>query len=291
MVWRILLLVVGVYAGSTAVIMIKACQVHPMLLAAYRQLIAAAALSPLFLRDLLRHRGRYGWREVRRTVVPGLMLGAHFITWIIGARLTWAANSSLIVNMVPIVMPFLLYVLIRERLTRGEWAGTAVAMAGVLLLGATDFRVSAAHFAGDAICLGSMFLFAIYLALGRRNRDFATIWLYLVPLYTFGGLACLLLAVTQVRPGPLTFRDGLLVTGLGVVPTVIGHSVLNHAMKHLRGQLVSLVNLGQFVFAGVMGFFLLGELPQVGFYPACVMVVGGAVLALRSPPRRIESPP
>ncbi len=286
----------GVFAGSTAVIMIKSTAVDSVALAAYRQLIAAAVLAPLFLRSLRRQTGRYGWGMFRRTLLPGTVLGVHFITWIIGAKMTPAAHSSLIVNMVPVVMPFLLYFLIREVLNRGEVVGTLLAIAGVAILAWGDWHSPQAAgspsgpaggqaFLGDLICFGSMILFGWYLAMGRQNRDFASIWLYVAPVYLVGGLVCL--AVVPVAAASMaipTAWDAFMVVGLGIVPTVFGHSIFNYSMKHLRGQAVSIANMGQFVFAGVMGFFWLNETPGWMFYAACVLVVAGSVLALRSVP-------
>ena len=307
MLWRMPLLVFGVWACATAVIMIKLCRVHPVLLAACRLLVAAVVLAPLFARDLRRCRGRYGLALLRKTVLPGLLLGAHLVTWIIGARLTPAANSSLIVNMVPVAMPFLLYVLVRERLTRGELLATATAMAGVGVLAAADYRVGDTSFLGDVVCFVSMVLLAWYLALGRRNRDFPTIWLYVTPLYLFAGMACLIAALLTAgvwaAPGvrgalqclglgdvhPLAVAaasDWMWILALGIIPTVMGHSILNYSMKHLRGQVVSITILGQFIFAGAMAYWILSEIPCWSFYPASVLVVGGAVLVLRFAPGR-----
>ena len=284
MILNVLFLILGVYACSTAVIMIKVSTMDPVLLSALRLLIAAAALTPLAWRDLRRHRGRFGLRDLRATLLPGLLLGLHFVSWIIGARQTPAVNASLIVNMVPIVMPLLMFVLVRERLTAGELAGTAISLAGLALLAATDFDLNPRHFLGDMTCFVSMLLFAFYLALGRRNRSFATIWLYVVPLYYAAGLLCLAAAVVLradiFQPYPL--KEVLLVLGLALIPTVVGHSILNYSMKHLRGQVVSVLNLGQFVFAGTMGYFFFGDVPHWALYVAAACLVAGAIIVLRS---------
>lgn len=307
MIWRALLLMLGVFNCATSVIMIKACTVHPVLLSSYRLAVAAVLLTPLFLRDLAANRARFplapgagngpvsapaggpegqwrfGWRHVWRTVVPGAMLGAHFILWIAGARLTPAVNSSLIVNMVPVAMPFLLVVLVRERLTRGELAATALSLAGVAVLAGGDLQLSPEYFRGDVLCFVSMLLLACYLALGRRNRDFPSLWLYLVPLYWVGAAVCFAAALPFVSPlAVASWWDGLMVLGLGVVPTILGHSILNYSMKHFRGQAVGVAGLGQFIFAGILAYFLLREVPGWQFYVAGVLVVVGSILALRS---------
>ncbi len=284
---KYLTLVLGVFCGATAVIMIKDSTVDPLALGFFRLAIAVAVLCPLFLRDLRRN-SSYGWRQVARSILPGVLMGAHFITWNIGARQTSAANASLVCNFAPVVMPFLMYFLIRERLTRLEFVGTGVAVAGVAVLGVGDLNLDPAMFAGDAMCFGSMLLYASYLALGRLNRDVPTLWLYVVPLYVFAGVTCLVGSLALGRP--MTFADPqtgqslrnvLDVIGLGIIPTVLGHSIMNHSMRIIRGQIVSIIGLGQFVFAGVMAYILKDEIPKLNFYIAAVMVVAGAVLSVR----------
>lgn len=272
--------------------MIKQCSVDPLLLAAYRLAVAVVVLTPFFLRDLSRHRGAFGKRELKMTLLPGLLLAIHFMTWIIAARMTSAANASLIVNLVPVVMPFLLVFLVRERITGGELFGTALAMIGLLMLSLVDFHLNKTHFEGDMLCFLSMLFFAVYLALARKNRKHVpTVWLYLVPLYALAAVICFSVALFRVNPiQAYSMKDVRLILGLGLLPTVIGHSTLNYSLKHLRGQVVSVVNMGQFVFAGFMAFFLLKEVPKPVFYPASALLVAGVIFAVRAAPSRAGIP-
>ncbi len=280
-----ILLTIGVYACSTAVLWIKSCDVDPVVLAAYRQLLAAALLAPVFVLELRRHSGRFARRGLLAAVLPGAVLGVHFIAWNIGARATTAANATLIVNIVPVAMPFMLYVATRERVRSREGLGTVIAMVGVLALGAADFHISREYLIGDAVCFVAMLLVACYLALGRRNRGFPSVWLYVVPVYFVGGMVCLATATIFRRPlGVATVNDAIMIAGLAVAPTIVGHSCMNYALRYVRGQVVGIANLGQFVFAGVMAYFLLDEAPQVLFYPAAVFVLFGALIAIRSKP-------
>ncbi len=288
MLLKTLLLAFGVFAGSTAVIMIKACQVNPVALAAYRLLVAVMILSPLFLRDLSRHRHAFNSRHLLRTLLPGLALGLHFISWNIGARMTLTANASLIVNFTPVVMPFFLFFMIRERLTVGEALGTMLALAGVVLLAGGDFHLDPEHFKGDLVCFASMLVFSLYLALGRANRHFPSLWLYVVPLYLTAGIVCLVVCVIFGQSFAIPTRGDLLLSlGLGFIPTVMAHSIMNYSMKHMRGQFVTIANLGQFIFAGIMAYFVFSkEAPHWNFYIAAGLVVAGAIYALKSSPSR-----
>jgi len=293
MLLRICLLILGVYACSTAVIMIKeldrvgGVEIHAAFVSSYRLLVAAAVLAPLFLRDFFRHRGHYTRRHLLRSILPAALLAAHFISWIAAVPMTTAANANLIVNMVPVVMPFWLFVLVRERINRRELSGTMLAVVGLAVLGASSSHLSARNLLGDVLCFVSMLFFAYYLALGRQNRDYPTVWLYMVPLYAIAGVLCFAVGACIANPiRPYTLDQMKYIVGLGVVPTVVGHSLLNLSMRHFRGQAVSMGNLGQFVFAGIMAWWWQHETPHWAFFPASALIVAGAIIALRAMPRR-----
>lgn len=287
-----LILIFGVFCCSTSVIFIKIGQTDPIVLSAYRTLIGGTFLIPFVLR--VKSLEKPPLRKIlRRALPPAFFLGIHFITWIFGARMTVAANATLIVNMVPVVMPLLLLLVLKERITLPEGIGTLVAITGVIILGVGDFTFSREHALGDAVCFLSMLFYASYLIFGRKNRDLPSIYLYIVPVYIFAGLFCLLIAGIRdltlggvVWLGPDLKTEMISILGLALIPTVLGHSIINWAMRHLRGQLVVIINLCQFIFAGLMGYLILSEIPHAIFYVASLLVVTGALIIIRKASRK-----
>jgi len=279
---HVLTLVLGLVSASSSVIFIKASRLDPVLLATGRLAVASLLVTPWFVARVREHRTFFR-REGRRTLWPGLLLGVHFITWIIGARMTPAVNSSLLVNMVPLVTPLFLAVIAQERLQRAELWATLLAFGGVIWLTGSDLELSRSYFLGDLVCFGSMILFALYLVFGRSNRDFPSVWLYMWPVYSVAGLACAAVALctSDFDAGPWTLREVLLVVGLGVIPTVVGHGSMNYALRELRGQVVGVANLCQVIFAGVFAYFFLHEVPHLTFYPASLLIAAGVVLVIR----------
>jgi Permeases of the drug/metabolite transporter (DMT) superfamily len=286
---QLAILVFGVFVAATSVIMIKASTIHPILQASYRLLASVALLLPFMFRELGRRGERLSFRLTLPALLPGVMLGLHFIAWIYGARMTLAGNSTVIVNMSPVVMPFVALALLRQRPTRRELLGTAIATAGVAILAATDYKGDAGRLAGDGACFVAMLLYAVYLTLGRRNNPSGRLWSYLVPLYFYGGIFCLVAALALgVNPvANITGMDLLMTLGLAIGPTIMGHSIMNWAMLRFAPQTVSIVNLGQFIFAGLLGFAFFGELPGPTFYATSALIVAGAVVAI-APARRRE---
>jgi len=61
---------------------------------------------------------------------------------------------------------------------------------------------------------------------------------------------------------------------------VFGHTILNYSLKFFRGQVVSVSNLGQPVFAGILGFLIFGEVPQPIFLLAAAVIVAGILIVL-----------
>lgn len=285
MLWRYALLLVGVFACSTAIIQIKLSHLDPSVLAASRLIVAAAILSPLFWRARRRQPEAFTRSHFARTWLPSVVLALHFISWNYGARMTFAAQASLIVNLAPIAIPFFLHSLVGEKINAREIAGTLVALGGVVVLTAHDALAHRGDVAGNVICFGSMLLFAWYLALGRKNRDFASLWLYLVPVYLQAGVICLIASAPVIREAEMdSMREWWLILGLALGPTIVGHSLLNFSLRTFRGQIVSLCNVAQFIFAGILAYLLFGEHPAPLFYGASVIVVAGIALVVFSAP-------
>lgn len=278
---RFLLLFLGVFACSTSAVFIRSSSTDPFVLTALRLLIAFIFLLPVFVMQLRRFPGSFTGAHLRRTHAPAAVLAFHLMSWTLGARMTVVAQATLIVNLVPIALPFFLVWIASEKVNRTEIAGTALAIVGLLTLSAKDAISGNGSLAGDVVCFGSMLLFALYLALGRRNRDFPSIWLYVIPVYGQAALICLLVALPRLGSFQVgSLREWSIMAGLAAIPTVCGHSLLNAAMRRIRGQIVSLCNVSQFVFASVMGYFLFGEVPRALFYVASSIVVAGVVIVV-----------
>ena len=112
----------------------------------------------------------------------------------------------------------------------------------------------------------------------------------MVPLYAIAGVICLVCALFFINPiKPYATNEVLLFIGLGLIPTVLGHTILNYSLKFFRGQVVSVTNLCQPVFAGVLGFFIFAEVPRPEFFGAAALIVVGVLIVLFSDYARRKS--
>lgn len=297
---EVLLLLFGVFTCSTAVLFIKHSETNPILLAGVRTMIAAVALAPIMAVQLMRQVRREGSleplkaihpRELLRSVPGAVLLAAHMISWNFGARMTSVANATLVVNLTAVALPFYMWFIYREKINRGEVIGTTLALGGVFVLTAKGLSIGDRTVWGDLTCFCSMLVFAGYIAAGRRNQKPGGLWLYVVPLYAMTSVICFITAAVyggitgDVHLPTLTGREVLMLLGLGLIPTVMGHSIFNHAIKVLRGSTVSSMNLLQVVFASLMAYVLPGrEVPSMRLLVTAGFIVAGVLIVIRSAP-------
>lgn len=282
-------------ACSSAVILIKISHVPAAWVGACRLLIAALILSPIYWTALKKEPPETVFslsHSFRRSMVPGLLLALHFIIWNHGVRNTSAAHATLIVNMGPLVTPVLIWFMLRDRLNRWEVTGTAFGLGGVYLLSSADFAIDPSQFMGDVLCFVGMVFGTTYFVMARTRCVSRSIWVYLVPIYTIAGIICALFALLAGEDPRIMMQpaEWLPLIGLALIPTIIGHSCLNRSMRALHPQLVTIAGLSQFIFAGILAYFILGEgvIPQ--FYPAAVIVCTGAGLAIYGHRQRGRQP-
>lgn len=280
---RAALLLFGIFCGSTATIFVKASREQPLLVAAGRLLIAALVLTPFFLRELKAAPGNYGWRQFGWACLPAAVLAINLSIFVVGARMTQAANAGLIIGLTPVAMPFYLWWLMREKINRQEVLATLVTLAGILVLIGGNLHTSRTNLIGDIIVVASMLALTGYMALGRKNAARLSLWLYVVPLFWVAGLICLATALFFINPvKAYAMSDLLAILGLGVISTALGQTILNYSFKYFRGQTVSLANMLQPLFTGAMGYLFFGEVPHPYFYFAVLLIAAGIFVALRS---------
>ena len=159
----LLFLIIGLISAATSILFIKASTIEPITLAAYRLLIAAIFLTPLYIKKLKQHPGSFTFNQLKKSFLPGIFLAVHFVLWLTGGRMTPAANASLIINLTAVVMPFLLFFFAKEKINRKELIATVIIIMGLILLGIFDFNLDRQFLSGDLICFAGMLFLAMYL--------------------------------------------------------------------------------------------------------------------------------
>ena len=208
-------------------------------------------------------------------VVAGLLLGVHFGVWITSLYFTSTAASVALVAMNP-VFAALFGALVGDRVARREWIGIAIAAAGCATLAGGDWQAGGDALIGDALALVGAATAAGYLVVGRRLRGSMPLFSYLALVNAVAGAALLGAALALgARFSGLPWWSWAAIGLSAFIPSLLGHSLLNHAVRRTPTHLVALAILGEPVGASLMTWAFFAETPPLHAAAGGAVVLAG----------------
>jgi drug/metabolite transporter (DMT)-like permease len=278
----LLLIAVAVTAVSTSGPLIAATAAPALAIAFWRNAAAAGVLLPITLTrrgPRLQTLRRFEWRLMGGA---GVLLAAHFATWITSLRFTSVASSTALVA----TQPAWAALMARSRgavISRTAWGGIALAVLSAGLLTGIDVHLSARALTGDLLALVGGVLAAGYVTAGaavRRTVDTTT--------YTsvcYSTTAVVLLVVCLVGRQSLagySASDWLRIAGLVVGAQLLGHSVFNKVLRTTSATVVSLSILFEVPGATLIAAIFLHQSVHPSQVPAALLLLAGLALVIRS---------
>jgi drug/metabolite transporter (DMT)-like permease len=276
---------VGVLAVSTAAILIRLADAHPLALSFWRCALGALALAPFALRS---RRGAVALDsgQRRQLVGAGVLLAVHFALFISALDYTTVASASVLVAMSPLFVGLGAAVFLREPPGRRTWLGIVIAACGAVVVGVADAAGGGASqpLLGDVLAFGGAAAAAGYLLIGRAARRRLPVTVYAAAIY--GVAAAVLLPVCLLGGVELWGYDGgtwLAILGLVAGPQLLGHTVFNTLLSTVTATVVAVAVLAEPVGATILAAILLGELPATGFWAGAPLILVGVFLAAARP--------
>jgi len=272
---------------STAAILVRLADAPALVVAFWRLAFAVAILAPAGLvlarRDLL----GLDRRTLAGLALVGVVLAVHFAAWIQSLYLTSVASSVFLVTLHPVVVGLASTRLYGEGLPASGWVGVLVALAGGGLIALTDAGAPGTDpILGDALALVGALAAAAYFLAGRGYRRRLGLLAYVVPVYASCAATLLVLALAFPPPasGPLFgwgLGDWMVFAALAIVPMILGHTVINWALKFVTAPVVATSILGEPVGSTLLAFFVLNETPTAGVLAGGALVLLGIWLVTR----------
>jgi drug/metabolite transporter (DMT)-like permease len=259
-------------------------------------IIATAILLPLTVgRERLKARFSSGasaslevspsgtYRTRLLLVLSGLFLALHFAAWITSLSYTSVLHSTVLVTIHPLIVLFASAMVFRQPVTLVRGIATVVAFAGAVILatgGSLSGRMPTLR--GDLLALLGGVAVAGYLMIGGWARHHVSASRYNLTVHGVAAVALIALAILMNRPlWPYPPREFALFAALAFFCTILGHSLMNWALKTVRASDVSLAILLEPVFASSLAAILFQEIPGPRTLVGAVIVLGAmAVIRL-----------
>jgi len=285
----------GVLAVSMASLFIRLAQreAPSLVIAAYRLGFATVILSPMAWFRARNEMRLFSRREYLLLLLAGLFLALHFASWISSLQYTSIASSVVLVTTTPLWVALASPFVLKERVSFGVAIGLIVALAGSVVVGAsescqlielpralTEVNCSLPQDAtvgealrGNFLALVGAWCAAGYLLIGRRVRSSLSLLSYTFAVY---GVAAVILWIVILLSGLRTTGYSALtyvcMLMLAIVPQLIGHSSFNWALRYLPAAFVSVTLLGEPIGSSLLATIFLHEVPTL------MEVLGGSFI-------------
>ena len=254
----ILVLAAGLFAISSAAVLIKACDAPPLAIAFYRLLFGAG----FYL--LLMWRKEGFWVHIKGHMkglfLSGLALALHFATWITSLGFTSVASSVVLVCTSPLWVSIGAALFLKEKTSYLMGLGLVVTLAGSLIISRADFSIAPEQLIGNALALSGALFAAVYLLIGRKLRPVMDTVPYVTLVYSVAALVTGLFVLLSKTPlVGYNYQTYWLMLAIAFLPQVIGHTSFNWSLKYYSATAVSIVILAEPVGASALAWLFLGE--------------------------------
>lgn len=275
-------LLIGVVAVSFASIFIRLADAPALVIAASRLIIASLVLLPFAAVRSRVSLSKLAVRDLLLMLLSSLFLALHFGLWITSLSYTTIASSVILVTSHPAFVAVLSYFLWKEKLSKLNVLGLAVALVGVVIINYADFSLSSRAIIGDLMAFAASLAMGSYLIIGRQLGKRIDALGYLTLIYSGAGLLLLVvLLMTGERLSGYSAQTYLMLLLLALIPQLIGHSALNLAVRTLPVTLVSVAILGEPIGATFLAAIFLHEIPKVNEIAGGVLILVGIWLVMK----------
>jgi len=278
------LLILAVLCVSVGSIFVRLAAAPALAVAFNRIFLASAVVAPFAAPSLARAWPVLTARRRLILLASGVSLGVHFATWIASLSYTSVAASVLLVNTAPLFTLFFSWWFLGERASKAVLIAMAVALTGAALIAAGDWGDGgAASLKGDALAVAGAVTMSLYHVIGRGLRDALPLPAYVLGVWSTAAATLAVLAATaRVPVFGYPARSFALFLALAVVPTVVGHGLVNRSLRHIPAPTVGLFLLGEPIAASILAYAVFGENPGALTIAGGVLVLAALALVVRS---------
>lgn len=288
MVKTISILLAGITSISFASIFIRLCDDVPsIMIATYRLVIASLLLLTIFIirGHSLKHISK---KDLIFSLLGGLFLSLHFITWIASLKYTSVANSVVLVTTNPVFVGIFSYLFLKEKQGIGLITGIILSLMGSIMIATGDkgfYDVTLLHkkaLTGDILALCGAVMASGYLIIGSKVRARLDVLTYVTLVYS---ISSVLLLTTSVVSGISFYgyktTSYIFMLLLAVVPQLIGHTSINWALKHLKTSMVAITILGEPVGATILAYLFFKERIDIFQFTGMGLIFAAIIISSR----------
>lgn len=268
-----LFIFIGVVGVSLSGIFAKLYDAPSIYVVMMRLVFTVILLSFSYIKALKAEYKSFDRRTLIYSIIAGVMLATNFFTFFESVRLASVASGTLLINTSVFFVPFIMYVVFGERISKKAILGIVITFVGSAIVAMGDSKGGSNVLLGDALAIVGALAEAVYMIMGMLCRRKLSTTAYTGTIYTFAALTAFILVLVQGIPltGYTTIDYGSAL-GMAVFCNLMGHSIFSRGLKYISPSFVSISKLAEPVFAAIIAVFAFREMPTA------YTVIGGAII-------------
>ena len=211
----------------------------------------------------------------------GLAAALHFLSYIASLSFTTIAQSLALVYTAPIFVTIFSAIFLQEPIAPRKWLGAIVTVIGIAVMVGFEAQMNARMLFGDALALVSAITFGLYSVAGRSQRRRYPLFTYAGTVYALAALWVTPAALLSFTPSGYTARSVAAVVASGLLPLAVGHTLYNAALRRTHATTVNLIATQEVTGGVLLGWLLLGQMPQPNEIMGIALALIGIAIVLR----------
>ena len=212
--------------------------------------------------------------NVKYYILSGLFLALHFASFYTAVKLTSIANATLLGITAPMFTMLYERIFLKRRLKSIVFIGFVLAGTGSLIIVGPDIFYQDSSIIGKIFgLLAALFISMVYI-LASKLRESSNTVVYTKILYIYAAIFLLFISIISGdNVLSLTVAQFKWLFMLGIIPTILGHSLFYFSIKYTSPTVVASVPIGEPIIASILAWFLFSEK-----VPILTLIGGGLIL-------------
>ena len=267
------LLVIGLIAISTSPVIAKMLPLVPATVIAFWRMAIASAV--LWFYSVL-----FSYKSVKSVnsilvYLAGASLAMHFIFWFGALKLTSIANTTVLGIVAPAFTLLIEKLVYGKKINAFSSISLIIVFIGCVIVQGSDLGKFSGEGLGNIMAIISAVFLGIVFLIGSKARQEIGVLTYTRNLFSVSALV--LLSCSLLLNNPIfnySINNYFWLCMLGVVPTLIGHTIFSYSIKYVSPTIIASIPLGEPIIASILAFVLFKE----GIYSH--VFIGGMVIAV-----------
>jgi len=275
------LLIIGLIAISTSPVIAKMLPLVPATVIAFWRMAIASAL--LWVYSVF-----FSYKSVKSNnsilvYLAGASLAMHFIFWFGALKLTSIANTTVLGVVAPA------FTLLIEKLVYGKKINAFSSIAliivfiGCVIVQGSDLGSFSGEGLGNIMAIVSAVFLGIVFLIGSKARQEIGVLTYTKNLFSVSALV--LLSCSLLLNNPIfnySINNYFWLCMLGVVPTLIGHTIFSYSIKYVSPTIITSIPLGEPIIASILAFVLFKEGVSSFVFMGGLIIAVGLILLIKN---------